>query len=123
MEGDDAQFRHNLGLVFAMQGRTDEAIREYEASLRLDPDHYLALVHLAEALGSRGRFPEAEAHLRHALELAPGDYQLDAAVHRTDGLAYDYWCDAARIRVTSAVEWPGIWAPRHRWEGDGPQWE
>jgi hypothetical protein len=67
---------------------------------------------------------DGEVRCRYdALALAPGDYQLDAAVHRTDGLAYDYWCDAARIRVTSAVAWPGIWAPRHRWEGDGPQWE
>jgi lipopolysaccharide transport system ATP-binding protein len=67
---------------------------------------------------------DGEVRCRYdALALAPGDYQLDAAVHRTDGLAYDYWCDAARVRVTSAVEWPGIWAPRHRWEGDGPLWE
>ena len=58
-----------------------------------------------------------------ALDLAPGDYQLDAAVHRADGLAYDYWCDAAKVRVTSKVDWPGVWAPAHRWSGDGPEWE
>ncbi len=56
------------------------------------------------------------------LELAPGDYRLDAAVHAVDGLAYDYWCDVCRVRVTSAVAWPGVWAPRHRWDGDGPEW-
>jgi tetratricopeptide (TPR) repeat protein len=69
--GDNAQFRHNLGFAFAKQGRTDEAIRQYEAALRLDHDHYLSLVHLGEALGARGRFPEAEAPLRRALELRP----------------------------------------------------
>ncbi len=58
-----------------------------------------------------------------ALDLAPGDYQLDVAVHAADGLAYDYWCDALRVRVTSAAPWPGVWAPRHRWEGEGPEWE
>ena len=58
-----------------------------------------------------------------SLELAPGDYRLDVAVHARDGLAYDYWCDAARLRVTSAVDWPGVWAPCHRWEGDGPEWK
>jgi lipopolysaccharide transport system ATP-binding protein len=57
-----------------------------------------------------------------ALALAPGDYQLDVAVHAADGLAYDYWCDAVRLRVTAPVAWPGVWAPRHRWEGDGPEW-
>jgi lipopolysaccharide transport system ATP-binding protein len=56
------------------------------------------------------------------LDLAPGDYLLDVAVHQRDGLAFDYWCEAARLRVTSAVEWPGTWAPLHRWEGDGPEW-
>ena len=50
------------------------------------------------------------------LDLSPGSYQLDVAVHQTGGLAYDYWCDAARIRVTSPVDWPGVWAPNHRWE-------
>ena len=57
------------------------------------------------------------------LDLAPGDYLIDAAVHARDGLAYDYWCDAARVRVTAAVQWPGVWAPDHRWEGEGPEWE
>jgi len=71
--GDDAQFRHNLGFAFAKQGRTDDAIREFEAALHLDPDHYMSLVHLAGALDSRGRFPEAEVPLRHALELRPAD--------------------------------------------------
>ncbi len=58
-----------------------------------------------------------------SLDLAPGAYQLDVAVHRRDGLAFDYWCDAARVRVTSSVDWPGVWAPEHRWDGDGPEWE
>ena len=58
-----------------------------------------------------------------ALDLAPGDYSSDAAVHARDGLAYDYWCDAARLRVSAAVDWPGVWAPHHRWEGEGPEWQ
>lgn len=58
-----------------------------------------------------------------ALELSPGDYLVDVALHAKDGAAYDYWCDAVRIRVTSRVEWPGVWAPRHRWEWDGELFE
>jgi ABC-type polysaccharide/polyol phosphate transport system ATPase subunit len=57
------------------------------------------------------------------LDLAPGDYLIDAAVHARDGLAYDYFCDATRLRVTAAVPWPGVWAPHHRWEGEEPDWE
>jgi len=58
-----------------------------------------------------------------SLQLAPGDYFVDVAVHARDGLAYDYWCDALRVKVTSAVEWPGVWAPPHRWESSGSIWE
>lgn len=58
-----------------------------------------------------------------ALELAPGDYLIDVAVHTKDGVAYDYWCDALRLRVTSSIEWPGVWAPSHEWEWDGELFE
>lgn len=58
-----------------------------------------------------------------SLQLAPGEYLVDVAVHARDGLAYDYWCDAARVRVTSSVEWPGVWAPPLRWESSGPEWK
>jgi len=57
------------------------------------------------------------------IQLAPGDYLLDAAIHARDGLAYDYWCDAVTVRITSAAQWPGVWAPEHHWEGEGPLWE
>lgn len=57
-----------------------------------------------------------------ALELAPGEYFVDVAVHASEGLAYDYWCDALRVRVTSKVDWPGVWAPSHHWESSGPEW-
>ena len=58
-----------------------------------------------------------------SLQLVPGEYLVDAAVHARDGLAYDYWCDALRIRVTSEVDWPGIWAAPLRWESSGPRWD
>ncbi|MFV2072813.1 MAG: ABC transporter ATP-binding protein [Thermoanaerobaculales bacterium] len=58
-----------------------------------------------------------------SMQLAPGDYSLDVAIHARDGLAYDYWRNAARVRVTSAVDWPGVWAPPHRWSSSGPEWE
>jgi len=57
------------------------------------------------------------------LELAPGEYVLDVAIHSVEGLAYDYWCRAARVRITAPVDWPGIWAPEHRWESDDAAWD
>jgi hypothetical protein len=58
-----------------------------------------------------------------SLQLAPGEYTLDAAVHARDGLAYDYWKDALRVHVSAEVAWPGVWAPPHRWQYQGPEWE
>jgi ABC-type polysaccharide/polyol phosphate transport system ATPase subunit len=58
-----------------------------------------------------------------SLELAPGEYLVDVAVHARNGLAYDYWCDALTLRVTSDTDWPGIWSPAVRWRSDGPDWK
>jgi ABC-type polysaccharide/polyol phosphate transport system ATPase subunit len=58
-----------------------------------------------------------------SLQLAPGHYLIDVAVHARDGLAYDYWCDALEVLVTSEVEWPGVWSPPLRWLSRGPSWE
>ncbi len=54
------------------------------------------------------------------LELAPGRYVVDAAVHAASGLAYDYVCEVASFTVTAPVGWPGSYAPRHGWRPDGP---
>ena len=69
---ETADGHFNLGFVYARQGRTDDAIRECEAALRLDPRHYSAHAQLGVALADRGRLDEAAAHLRQALEVNPG---------------------------------------------------
>jgi tetratricopeptide (TPR) repeat protein len=75
---DKADIHHNLGAALDKVGRTDEAIREYEAAIARDPDLYVTRVLLAKDLAARGRIPEAEEHLRRALELNP----VEAEPHR-----------------------------------------
>jgi len=58
-----------------------------------------------------------------ALDLAPGDYLVDVAVHAKEGRAYDYWREALKVKITSRVEWPGVWAPAHSWEWDDELFE
>jgi ABC-type polysaccharide/polyol phosphate transport system ATPase subunit len=58
-----------------------------------------------------------------AVPLAPGPYLIDVAVHSSQGLAYDYWCDAIKLQVTASEEWPGVWAPPIQWRSSGPEWE
>lgn len=56
-----------------------------------------------------------------SLQLAPGRYRVDAAVHSIAGLAYDYACEILEFLVTAPVPWPGCYAPEHRWVPSGPR--
>jgi ABC-type polysaccharide/polyol phosphate transport system ATPase subunit len=59
-----------------------------------------------------------------SLDLAPGVYSVDAAVHARDGAPYDYRRDVLRFEVTSEVAAAGVWSPRRTWEFEGDvEWE
>jgi ABC-type polysaccharide/polyol phosphate transport system ATPase subunit len=49
------------------------------------------------------------------LDLVAGAYRLDVAIHRQDGVPYDYHRLLYSFRVASAVKDTGIYRPRHRW--------
>ena len=61
-----------------------------------------------------------------ALDLTAGTYRLDVAVHRADGVPYDYHRLLYSFRVTSTVRDVGFFRPKHGWtfsggiEIDGP---
>ena len=54
-----------------------------------------------------------------ALDLAPGLYSLDVAVHARGGAPYDYRRDLLRFEVTSERPSLGVWSPTRRWRGEG----
>ena len=68
-----------------------------------------------------GRFSgEARVALEiPALDLAPGLYALDAAVHAKDGAPYDYRRDVLRFEVTPRRPGAGVWSPARRWSFSG----
>ena len=53
------------------------------------------------------------------LDLVAGAYKLDVAVHRQDGVPYDYHRLLYSFRVASPLKDTGIYRPRHRWAFDG----
>jgi hypothetical protein len=53
------------------------------------------------------------------LDLVAGAYKLDVAVHRQDGVPYDYHRQMYAFRVASPVKDTGIYRPRHRWTFGG----
>jgi ABC-type polysaccharide/polyol phosphate transport system ATPase subunit len=54
-----------------------------------------------------------------SLRLAPGEYEVDVAVHARDGAAYDYRRRLFRFTVRSAERGAGVYFPEHRWEASG----
>jgi hypothetical protein len=49
------------------------------------------------------------------LDLVEGSYKLDVAVHRENGVPYDYHRQLYTFRVTSRLKEAGIYRPPHRW--------
>ncbi|MFN2387111.1 MAG: ABC transporter ATP-binding protein [Thermoanaerobaculia bacterium] len=54
-----------------------------------------------------------------SLDLAPGVYAVDAAVHARDEAPYDYRRDVLRFEVTADRPVGGTWNPRRRWVFNG----
>jgi ABC-type polysaccharide/polyol phosphate transport system ATPase subunit len=50
-----------------------------------------------------------------ALDLVEGTYKVDVAVHKRDGVPYDYHRLLYTFRVKSRTHDVGIYRPRHRW--------
>jgi ABC-type polysaccharide/polyol phosphate transport system ATPase subunit len=49
------------------------------------------------------------------LDLAPGTYSLDAAIHARDGAPYDYRKDVLRFEVAAPEASSGFWRPERSW--------
>ena len=54
-----------------------------------------------------------------ALNLVEGTYKLDVAIHRQDGVPYDYHRQLFTFRVKSPQRDVGIFRPPHRWSFSG----
>lgn len=71
---------NNLGAVYQMLGKPEDAIPHYQAGLRLKPEDADTLVNLGLALVSVGRDVEAMPYFEQALWLRPGDLKAHFAV-------------------------------------------
>ena len=50
-----------------------------------------------------------------ALDLVEGTYKVDVAVHKRDGVPYDYHRLLYTFRIKSRTRDVGIYRPRHQW--------
>jgi ABC-type polysaccharide/polyol phosphate transport system ATPase subunit len=59
-----------------------------------------------------------------SLDLAPGVYSVDAAIHARDGSPYDYRRDVLRFEVAAERAAGGVWSPDRRWSfSEGIRWK
>jgi len=79
---------NNLGLLFARDGRTEEAIGYFDQALRLSPDHVVALENLGSAYRQLKQWDDARKAYERALAVSPNDpeanYGLGMVFAQTD---------------------------------------
>jgi tetratricopeptide (TPR) repeat protein len=68
---DNDVARDNLGVALEQQGRLAEAVEQYRAAARLEPDRFQVHHNLANALDRLGRPAEALAEHREAVRISP----------------------------------------------------
>ena len=68
---DTAPAHLNLGMIHAATGRREQAVRDYETAVSLDPGFVPARLNLATLLNEMGRNPDAERVLRKTIERSP----------------------------------------------------
>jgi len=71
VEESSPEIHNNLGGIHLGQGRLDEAQREFEAALELDPNNATALLNLGSIQRIKGRVAQAEHFVKRALQVNP----------------------------------------------------
>ena len=98
--------RNNLGIAYIEAGRSDDAMRQFQAALEIKPDHATAQSNLGVLYAQRGRFDEAMYAFQTALRSDPS--LVDA--HNNLGLVYlekDSFEEAERSFRTAMQVDPG----------------
>jgi len=105
---EDAQRRHRLALALMQAGKVEDAARQWEKAVELDPGFAKAYYNLGVCCYTLGLTDDAETHWLKAVELDPtqasGHYNLGVLKHNAQALEEA----ADQYRQCLAV------APRHR---------
>src|SRR5437879_2476970 len=80
LDPEAAEARASRGLALAVNGRYEEAEREFQAAIRLDPKLFEAYYFHARASFANGNFVSAAEMFEHAIAVRPEDYQAAAMV-------------------------------------------
>jgi len=73
-----ARAHYNYGAVLQQLGRFDEAEKEYQATLRIDPSYMKVYVNMASLLMSKSKLDEAKKYYDRAIQLDPSSGEVHA---------------------------------------------
>lgn len=86
LDSTQPSFYANRAAAWLMVGAPNEALKDCDAALRIDPTHVRSILRLAKALLDMGKLPKALEHLRAAAERVPEAYELAQEFARVDSL-------------------------------------
>jgi TolB-like protein/DNA-binding SARP family transcriptional activator/Flp pilus assembly protein TadD len=110
LDVDDPWGHLALGFVHAQSRFTEEAIREYEKALALNPNFSLAHTYLGAALSHLGRTEEALTRIDTAERLGPREifFGVNDYVRANAYFAAERYRDASAFARRSVLQSPGI---------------
>ena len=78
---------NNVGEAYDKLGKYDQAITEFEGSLKIDPNYFYGLNNLGNIYGKQRKLPEAIDYFKKALKVkpdySPAHYNIARALHLT----------------------------------------
>lgn len=95
---EDADLHFNAAGALAVAGKIEQAMGHLEEAIALDPRHARALANLGNMYRQSGRLADSRDVLIRAVEVAPGDPQVQHSLGVTLADARDYEGAAARFR-------------------------
>lgn len=96
-----AQPHFRLGIIYAQRGMVDDAVREFEQAIRLDPGYEKSYLNLGAVLSEAGHSDRAIEVFRRAIRLDP-DYDL-ARINLAMALENQGNYDAALAQIDSVL--------------------
>lgn len=91
IDPNHAVAHHEKGLIYSRTGRLGMAIASMKASCVCDPENPVAVSNLAVMLSDAGRKNEALDQFARALELDPGNIQIEHQIRRLQAELVPFW--------------------------------
>jgi tetratricopeptide (TPR) repeat protein len=82
--GNDAETHNNRGIIYASIGRTDNAVKEFQAAIRINPDSVMVHNNLGIMYARQGRTEDAVKEFLMEIRINPDFY----SAHYNLGVAY-----------------------------------